>query len=523
MALQPAATPISSPLPKRRSSDRFGSERMITVILLAGLLARVVVALSRTDAVWPDEQFQSLEPAGYAVFGHGLLSWEWREAYRSWVIPAIYMPLFWLLKFFGVQGGLTLVLAGRLLTALGSSWALWRLAQSLQLLNIHRRARFFALAAIALAPSMILWAPATLADNWALIAALGILPSVIRQSRRLSANHDSPDAAIQLGLLFGLCFFLKPQMLFWGAGAGIALLTVTRSWRNVTAFSLGFATWILAHGAVDWITWGKPFQTIIEQFARGEKTSRFYGVAPWNEYFVKLAENQGATLFIALGALAVFSLFNRNSLRRWFRTQSRALPFVFWPSVALIAFLTLVPHKELRFLLPAVPFLYLALAMVMHVPFLLAERKLPHGSIWRASLTAALILLTIRGTQTALHTPVYLTPVDISRLEDTVYHLNGFFGSDRRCLLLVDHNWSWTRGQLVLGADVRHVERKLAEITAGSIDHCPFAIVPTLSESLFEARAQGGWQRIDRASSGFSLYLDVPPTRVPAALPAQAH
>jgi hypothetical protein len=488
---------------------------MIWVALAAGILARLAVAISRSDAVWPDEQFQSLEPAGYAVFGHGLLSWEWTSAYRSWVIPALYMPLLWVAKLLGVTGGVGLVLAARVFTAAWSGWALTRFAQALKLLTFHRRARLVAVAALSLAPSMILWAPTTLADNWAQIAALAILPAVVRQSRRLSTAHVSRHASLMLGLLFGVCFFVKPQMLFWGAGAGLALVFATRSLINAVAYSGGFSAWILAHGAVDWATWGTPFRTLIEQASRGEKTSRFYGVAPWTQYFSDLVANQTPWLFGALGLAVVYSLVNQDSIRRWYRTQSRALPFVFWPPAALFAFLACVPHKELRFIMPCLPFLYAALGVSLHVPFLHLEKWVPRGTFWRVAVSAAMLALTVLGARAALHTPLYLTPVDISRLEDKIYHLNNFFDAQGetggRCVLLVDHNWSWTRGQLVLGAKVDHLERKLTEVSPDKVGHCPFAIVPTKGEHLFETLATGfdepSWQRIDRAPSGFSLYL----------------
>ncbi|HEV2447985.1 MAG TPA: mannosyltransferase, partial [Candidatus Sulfopaludibacter sp.] len=64
----------------------------VTAVLLcacfaAAFLLRMGMARS-PGIVYPDEIFQTLEPAHRLAFGYGVVTWEWRDGIRSWVFPA---------------------------------------------------------------------------------------------------------------------------------------------------------------------------------------------------------------------------------------------------------------------------------------------------------------------------------------------------------------------------------------------------------------------------------------------------
>ena len=61
---------------------------------------RVLIAVFTVTFFQPDEYFQSLEPAHKLVFGYGELTWEWIAVrpIRSIFHPALFAPLYWLLK-----------------------------------------------------------------------------------------------------------------------------------------------------------------------------------------------------------------------------------------------------------------------------------------------------------------------------------------------------------------------------------------------------------------------------------------
>lgn len=76
----------------------------IPYIFLA-LAWRVFVASFTITFFQPDEYYQSLEVAHREVFGYGHLTWEWTSnpPIRSIFFPALYMPIYWLLKATGLD------------------------------------------------------------------------------------------------------------------------------------------------------------------------------------------------------------------------------------------------------------------------------------------------------------------------------------------------------------------------------------------------------------------------------------
>lgn len=79
---------------------------MATMILLP-LAVRVLIALCTRTFFQPDEYFQALEPAHHLVFGYGHLTWEWvnPQPIRSILYPALNIPVYWILKVLGLDGG----------------------------------------------------------------------------------------------------------------------------------------------------------------------------------------------------------------------------------------------------------------------------------------------------------------------------------------------------------------------------------------------------------------------------------
>src|SRR5262249_22626523 len=65
------------------------SRLVLFASLAAGAALRLWLAFSDDGVHWPDEIYQTLEPAHRAAFGYGLLAWEFLEGARSWALPAL--------------------------------------------------------------------------------------------------------------------------------------------------------------------------------------------------------------------------------------------------------------------------------------------------------------------------------------------------------------------------------------------------------------------------------------------------
>ena len=62
---------------------------LVFALLLLALALRVGLALAYPTVDWPDEIFQTTEPAHRLAFGNGVVTWEWRDGVRNWALPGL--------------------------------------------------------------------------------------------------------------------------------------------------------------------------------------------------------------------------------------------------------------------------------------------------------------------------------------------------------------------------------------------------------------------------------------------------
>ena len=69
--------------PGRRVSAGY----LVFALLFLALALRVGLALAYPTVDWPDEIFQTTEPAHRLAFGNGVVTWEWLTGARNWFLP----------------------------------------------------------------------------------------------------------------------------------------------------------------------------------------------------------------------------------------------------------------------------------------------------------------------------------------------------------------------------------------------------------------------------------------------------
>src|SRR5690349_7416820 len=92
--------PMADPAPQSRPPPSTWEARgwgwLLAAVLAAGAALRVHQALTDDGMHWPDEIYQSLEPAHRAVYGYGLRAWEMVEGARHWALPGLVAVVLWL-------------------------------------------------------------------------------------------------------------------------------------------------------------------------------------------------------------------------------------------------------------------------------------------------------------------------------------------------------------------------------------------------------------------------------------------
>lgn len=318
--------------------------RTYLALLFAGLAARVA-AFALRPSIHPDEIFQYVEPAWQHLHGYGWPAWEWGAGLRSWVLPGYHGAWMALLAWLGVREG------ARAVAFLQLHWAVL----SLSLVPAAYRAAaalsgpvagLVAAALCALLPELIWFAPHTLIElPAALLATWGL---ALHFEGRSASGRDELRAALGAGALLSLAVCLRLP------DAPLALvpafdLLLRRRFAALGALALSALGPVAFFGAVDWITWGRPFHSALAfldyNFIQGRAAE--HGVSPPGEYLqIFWSRTSGAIAVALLVAL-------------WAGAAS-------WPAlvpaILLVAALSTQAHKEERFVLAAWPLLAIALA-----------------------------------------------------------------------------------------------------------------------------------------------------------------
>ena len=321
-------------LAARVAEGRRAALAVLSLALSVGLVLRLWLALNDDGIFWPDEIYQGLEPAHRLVFGSGLVAWEFVVGVRSWAFPGF---LAGLLKACGLLGltqpraYLTVVRVFFCLVSVGAAAATYRLARSF---GASALAAAVGAATCLLAAPLIYFAPRAMNESAsALPIAFGLA---------FTLQHGARHRQVVLGAaLFGLAVFLRLHAAIFCAGA-LAVLAVRRQWTSALLALAVFAAAGVLFGLLDLLTWGSWFHSAIGylRFNLFEGRSSMWGTAG-PLYYVKVLLSSTGPLGLVLLALSLAAVRRAPSL--W------ALTAVF------VVGHSLIPHKEIRFLLPAAP------------------------------------------------------------------------------------------------------------------------------------------------------------------------
>ena len=318
---------------------------------------RAYLAVHDQGVIWADEIFQTLEQGHRLAFGYGLVPWEYQSGARSWLLPGVIGGFMKLLAKLKLDQGLALVICTKLLFAVGAAVTFYPMLRLAHVMGGAAASLLLGIAAIAF-PASLLYSSRALAEvacapliTWSLwiLWPCGLASGARGPDAKLGVVQASVWQLLGAGFLFGLATVLRCQNGALLAALVLIVLAKCGLRAAITLAAGGFAALILG-GLLDWVTWGKPFQSIIEylRFNVIEKGSELWGVSSRSFYLqTMLATNGLALLALVLGFLVGLA-----------RT---------WP-VALLTLLFLAihsvfPHKEFRFLYPALP-LFLTCAAV---------------------------------------------------------------------------------------------------------------------------------------------------------------
>src|SRR5919106_2752867 len=333
-------------------ADRYPAGRLILAFaLVAGFLLRAVLGVPDDGIYWPDEIYQSLEPAHRAVFGYGLLAWEFVEGARHWAFPGLVAAALFVARIVGVDAPAEYLPFMRLL------FILVAMATTLGVCRLARTLGATSLTAAAGASVFALAAPIVYFGHRAMSETASALPVVFGFAFTLEAlrtpavsENAAPRWTFYLGVsLLGLAVLIRLQNAIFCAGM-VAILASRRRWADAVRCAFVLAVWALLFGLIDKLTWGGWFHSALRylQFNVVEGKASQWGEAPWH-WYADVLWRAMPLVTVVLGAGVLLS--------------ARQAPGALATAMAFLVAHSITPHKELRFLLPVMP-VFCALAAV---------------------------------------------------------------------------------------------------------------------------------------------------------------
>jgi sterol desaturase/sphingolipid hydroxylase (fatty acid hydroxylase superfamily) len=306
----------------------------LLALLAAALVFRLFFIFVGPFFIRPDEVFQALEPAHRLLTGRGVITWEWHEGIRSWLLPGVIAAIMQVSAWAGLGHSVLVVQCVFATLSLAVVAVAVRFGQAFA----GRRGALFCGMLTAFWPDIVLDGSHTLSETQGgnLLAIGTMLAGIALRRRQVSVR-----AAFGIGSLLGLAAVVRFQLLPGVAVALVGMLLAGDGRRGAMAL-LGAALPVVGQAVLDAVTLGAPLQSMWKNVAvnLGQHRADLFGTMSPAFYLSQMVQFWGA----ALVPLAACFLVG-------FRRAILAGLVV----VAVVFSHSLIAHKEFSFVAGAVP------------------------------------------------------------------------------------------------------------------------------------------------------------------------
>lgn len=314
--------------------------------MFSALVTRVIAAIFSKGFGFSDDHFMVVEVAQQWINGrddNAWLPWNGNPDTNgpSLLYPGFHYYLFLFLRQLGITAPDTKMYIVRLLHALYSLsivWYSYKITEKLSGTEVAKRvglmlALFWVLPMMSVRNAVeIVCIPPLLLATWQLIKA--------------DEEKRSFWFYLIAGLIAGVAFSIRFQTLFFIGGMGL-VLWIQRKWIQGIWFGVGAVMCIvIIQNAIDYTIWHRPF-VALQYYVRYNMANAYnYIVGPWYNYIL---------LFSGL-FIPPISFFLFYGISKSFKKYL----MVILPALLFFAFHSYFPNKQERFVLPCVPFFFMA-------------------------------------------------------------------------------------------------------------------------------------------------------------------
>lgn len=289
----------------------------------------------------------------------------WVDGYRDWfdhptaanhsiVYPGLHYLLFSVLDSIGVSHPTPKMFIVRLLHAAYSLLIVWygyRIANRLAGAQAARWTGWLL---------ALLWLMPILSVR-NLVEVVCIVPCMAAFYQLIRHEHPLMKDILIAGLLLGLAFAFRYQVMLFTAGIGLAFL-LQRQVKFMLMTGVSFIIGaFLVQGVTDWISWGYPFASFYQNVTYNMAKQNAYVSGNWAKYILFL-------FGVLIPPISVFIYYGwLRHLRKWL--------LISLPLLIFLLFHTYFPNRQERFILPMLP-LMTAVGIAGWVTFM------EHSSWW---------------------------------------------------------------------------------------------------------------------------------------------
>uniref|UniRef100_A0A0E0MYF9 Mannosyltransferase n=1 Tax=Oryza rufipogon TaxID=4529 RepID=A0A0E0MYF9_ORYRU len=377
-----------------------GSERRVLALALAFRAANALLVRTYFN---PDEHWQCLEVAHRIVFGYGHLTWEWKRGLRSYLHPFIFAALYKILSLLHLDSPWFMAMAPRLLQSVFASFGdlyLYKLSKLIFNNHVAQWALFsqlvnwFMFFCITRTLSNSMETVLTVTGLYYWFVAIESVKGNSVVSKQQAASKQSPPSRKMALLIAALACAIRPtSAITWLYVGLLDFIQMKSKSRFIFLEVVPLGVFVLAVTTfLDCWMYGSRIIVPLNflKFNLFSSGGDYYGTHVFHWYF-----SQGFPSMI--WTFLPFSISGILKSREW-----RLAGLIVWVLVVY----SILGHKEFRFVLPVLPFMFMFSG---HNLAAMAQLKgKGHNEKGRLSrLKLSVILLILTNVPMALYMSLY--------------------------------------------------------------------------------------------------------------------
>ena len=308
-------------------------------IFALSFLVRIYASSTSLAQIFPDEIFQTLEPAHKLVFGRGITYWEFKVGARSWFLPGIIAGIYKILDIFGIKDPLYINIGVKIFFSIFNSLAVSTVYLLFRRHGLDKKEAF--LFSLPLAASYLLSyiSVRTISES----AALPFMVFAVYFASNYVEKETKKELFFSI-LTVGIAYMIRFQTCIFAFGLCIALfLTAKKRFSAALIFGFGYIGMMLIQGIMDIFTWGKFAQSLITYLDYNiiRKVSDNFSVSPWYFFLKEFAATFHPLTYISAILMMIFATIN-------FR-KNKSLVLFFFPFLFFFVIHSAIAHKQPRF------------------------------------------------------------------------------------------------------------------------------------------------------------------------------